>query len=384
MSTSSLVAFTDAMRRQRRCCCLCLPARSDALAANGGVAVDDTDVDPVGNCKVDSWASFASNRDRLGVVSPGCVFDFGRPVDITFGFRARALRWRLGIRCDREAAHAHRPGRGRKWGAAVLRPPPPTTSPRTSWRTSWSTSRRPSRSLENFKINLNGGWLYNLPNERHWGTWGASFDWSVNDKISLIGEAFGLLFNNDPDKPHAQRSAGAVRGPVQAEREYRLRRDLRPQHLRRECALDHGRPEHTLQRLWRAHGGGGTNTDPEAGDPQIDNNKCDTRDQYQCRAHSARLGTEMVSRVKRVHASRRRAYCRRVSACCWSWPARPWRRKPAPDCPISASSARRRSARRAPSRAQPPSAPGPGAARAPARPTSPPSTATRSPPTRRP
>ena len=45
---------------------LALASPQQALASNGAVMVDDTDVDPVGHCKVDSWASFASNQDPAG------------------------------------------------------------------------------------------------------------------------------------------------------------------------------------------------------------------------------------------------------------------------------------------------------------------------------
>ena len=58
------------------------------------------------------------------------------------------------------------------------------------------------QALENFKLNLNAGWLYNRPNDLHWATWGASFDWSVNDRISLIGEVFGQVGHEIEDPPH--------------------------------------------------------------------------------------------------------------------------------------------------------------------------------------
>ena len=58
--------------------------------------------------------------------------------------------------------------------------------------------------LENFKINVNGGWLHNRPDDLHWATWGVSFDWSVNDRISIIGEAFGLAGDRDLERPHAR------------------------------------------------------------------------------------------------------------------------------------------------------------------------------------
>ena len=150
------VAATSAARCLRR-----LPRQ--ALAANGATAVDDTDIDPVGTLQ-GRLLGIVRRRTATasGVVSPGCVFNFGRPVDITFGFaRVRADGdWGTGatvkvrtFRIPAEAASS----------ASCSRPPPPTTSPPASSRTSWSTSRRPSRSLENFKLNLNGGWLHNVP-----------------------------------------------------------------------------------------------------------------------------------------------------------------------------------------------------------------------------
>jgi hypothetical protein len=180
---------------------LALLSPQQARAANGAVQVDDTDVDPVGNCKVDSWASFASNRDRIGNVSPGCVFDFGRPVDITLSFQR--------TRSDGE------------WGTTG------NVKLRTlvveggvgTWSLLFSTGLTydfiaddvsnvlvniPAtfQALENLKLNLNAGWLYDRPNELHWATWGASFDWSVNDRITLIGEVFGQLGHKVEDSPH--------------------------------------------------------------------------------------------------------------------------------------------------------------------------------------
>jgi hypothetical protein len=179
--------------------CLALPGRGEA--ANGGVAVDDTDVDPVGACKVDSWAQFASNRDRNAVVSPGCVFDFGRPVDVTFGFQRQ--------RSDGEWSTA---------GSVKLRTliveggvgkvsllfSAGATYDFTADEVSQVLVNIPAtfQALENLKLNVNAGWLYDRPNEVHWATWGASFDWSVNDRFSLIGEVFGQFGHNIVDSPH--------------------------------------------------------------------------------------------------------------------------------------------------------------------------------------
>jgi hypothetical protein len=202
MPTNFAGAFTGRAAAAAALLFLALASPQQALAANGAVAVDDTDMDPVGHCKVDSWASFASNRDRLGVVSPGCVFDLGRPVDVTFGFvRGRQDGvWESGATAKLRTLIV--PGGVGQWSllfsaAAAYNI---TTNELADVLINIPAT---FQVVENVKINLNAGWLYNLPNERHWGTWGVGVDWSVNDRISLIGEAFGLLFNDDPDRPHA-------------------------------------------------------------------------------------------------------------------------------------------------------------------------------------
>jgi hypothetical protein len=180
---------------------LSLTVSREAWGANGAVAVDDTDMDPVGACKVDSWASFASNRDRIGVVSPGCVFDFGRPVDVTFGFqRARSDgEWSTAAAVKLRTLIVE--GGVGKWsllfstGMAYDFTADDVSSVLVNIPATF-------QALENLKFNLNGGWLYDRPNDVHWATWGASFDWSVNDRLSLIGEVFGQFGHNIADSPH--------------------------------------------------------------------------------------------------------------------------------------------------------------------------------------
>jgi hypothetical protein len=182
------------------------PARQ-ASAANGALAVDDTDVDPVGTCKVDSWISFASNSDRLGVTSPGCVFDLGQPIDVTLGF-----------------ARARDDGEWSTTGAAKLRTLVVpggvgkfsllfSTGAIFDLRTGELSNALVNipvtfQALENLKFNVNGGWLYDHVTKLHWGTWGASVDWSVNDRISLIGEVFGLFGSREQDRPLANDPRG--------------------------------------------------------------------------------------------------------------------------------------------------------------------------------
>jgi hypothetical protein len=172
-----------------------------ALAANGATAVDDTDIDPIGNCKVDSWYSAASNSDRLGVVAAGCVFNVGQPLDITTSFaRLRQSHdWTSGAAVKFRTFRIESGKVSALFSAAVA-------YDFTNSEVADVLVNIPVtfQLLENLKLNLNGGWLHNLPGDLHWATWGVSVDWSVNQRFSLIGELFGLVGDRDPDRPHAR------------------------------------------------------------------------------------------------------------------------------------------------------------------------------------
>src|SRR2546430_11510322 len=55
----------------------------DADAAGAAYQVDTAEVSEAGACKVESWASFASNRDFVGAVSPACSVPFVRPLELS-------------------------------------------------------------------------------------------------------------------------------------------------------------------------------------------------------------------------------------------------------------------------------------------------------------
>lgn len=171
-----------------------------ALGANGATAVDDTDIDPVGVCKVDSWLSAASNADRIGLVSPGCVFNLGVPTDIS----AQFIRSRADGTWNNSAAIKFRTFRIPADGGriSVLFSAGATYDLSNGLVSSVAVNIPVTFQLvENMKLNVNGGWLYDRAAELHWATWGASVDWSVNDRISLIGEVFGQLGHRVEDQP---------------------------------------------------------------------------------------------------------------------------------------------------------------------------------------
>src|SRR5688572_11745159 len=57
-----------------------------AHAAGGAYQVDDAEVGEPSSCKVESWLSSAGNSDFIGVVSPACVVNLGRPVELNAAF----------------------------------------------------------------------------------------------------------------------------------------------------------------------------------------------------------------------------------------------------------------------------------------------------------
>ena len=142
-------------------CCLRLAMPGQALAANGATAVDDTDIDPVGNCKVDTWFSAASNSDRVGVVSPAACSTSGRPLGHHLRLRARAAETANGASGAAVKVRTFRIESGKVsalFSAAVA-------YDFTNSEVADVLVNIPVtfQILENFKINLNGGWLHNLP-----------------------------------------------------------------------------------------------------------------------------------------------------------------------------------------------------------------------------
>ena len=62
-------------------------AADPAQGAGAAYQVDTAEVSEPGNCKVESWASFAKNGDFIGSTSPDCVVSvFGKPVDFSAQF----------------------------------------------------------------------------------------------------------------------------------------------------------------------------------------------------------------------------------------------------------------------------------------------------------
>jgi hypothetical protein len=178
---------------------LVVSGRADA---GGAFAVEDAEVDKPGACKVESWASFADNRDRAGVVSFGCVVNLGRPVELNPQFdRARdGGVWGTGFTF--QAKTNILPVEPGKLGLAVQGGP---SFDLLTGESSGGSVTIPAtyEFSERFKINVNAGWEYEREPNWHWFTWGAGFEWKFWDgqPLTLIGEVFGQLGHSDPAQP---------------------------------------------------------------------------------------------------------------------------------------------------------------------------------------
>jgi hypothetical protein len=59
------------------------------------------------------------------------------------------------------------------------------------------------RLNENMRLNLNGGWLWDRPSDRHYLLYGIGFDWKFADTLQCTIEAFGQA--GPSDEPSAVR-----------------------------------------------------------------------------------------------------------------------------------------------------------------------------------
>ena len=86
MKPASRLQVWLSLARQRALATLIivLAPAPQALAARLGGAyyVDDAEIGKPGSCEIESWGSFALNRDHIAVFSPACVVNLGGPVEL--------------------------------------------------------------------------------------------------------------------------------------------------------------------------------------------------------------------------------------------------------------------------------------------------------------
>ena len=163
----------------------------EARAAGGAFVVDDAAVDEPGACKVESSASFAGNRDFLGLVTPACVVSLFRPVELGIDRGACATGRRMGQQRLPKAKMNILPPETGKLGLAVSGGSQfdlltgQYSGSFVNVPVTWTFS-------ETFKTNINAGWIYERQKNQHFFTYGAGVEWIPMKPFTLIAEVFGL------------------------------------------------------------------------------------------------------------------------------------------------------------------------------------------------
>jgi hypothetical protein len=168
---------------------LMVPAH--AKAAGGAFIVDDAEIGKAGDCKVESWASFASNHDMSAVTSPACVVNAGTPVELggAIGRFRNDDRWTTNggpkVKTNLIPVETGHFGVGLAGTAAWNLGTGQYTGNILSIPVTFQVR-------DDFRININGGWLFDGVARLNYAYWGAGFEWNFVQPLTLIGEIFGL------------------------------------------------------------------------------------------------------------------------------------------------------------------------------------------------
>src|SRR5262245_38316730 len=160
--------------------CLALPVSVERAAADGAFVVEDADVAKPGSCKVESWGAAADNRDGILVTNPACVFDLGRPVEL--GFSVARFRDEGEMGTELVLKGKTQLFESGKASAALI---VDTSFDLLTGRQSAVLAALPVtyEFSEQFKLNVNGGWLWNRTEDKHSFLWGAQVEFKPLDKV---------------------------------------------------------------------------------------------------------------------------------------------------------------------------------------------------------
>jgi len=165
-----------------------LPSRVEA--AGGAFAVDDAQITALNTCQVESWTSFARNKDFVGNSTPACTVDFIRPVELSAQFQRLRVGNTWGSLVTVQAKTIFAPVETGKVGVGLAGG---ATFDLIHKHHVASYAYVPATFavLEDFRINVNAGWLHDGILDLHWLTWGAGFEWNFVKPLTLIAEIFG-------------------------------------------------------------------------------------------------------------------------------------------------------------------------------------------------
>jgi hypothetical protein len=168
-----------------------------AHAAGTAYGVDTAEVSEAGNCKIESWLSWASNQDFLAVTNPSCVVDLSRPVELSVQIQRSRADGEWGTSAAPKFKTNLVPSAIGSWGVAV------------AGGTSFDLITRENtgffayvpatlRLSEVVRVNANAGWQWDRIADRHYLLYGIGMDFRTADNVwTLTTEIFGLLGSSD-------------------------------------------------------------------------------------------------------------------------------------------------------------------------------------------
>ena len=193
-------------------CGAALPSSSIGASLGGAYFIDDADIEPVGNCEIEHWASFAANSDRVLVSNPACVFNLGRPIELgATVIRSRSDGvWDTTVAATAKTVLKETGGHG--WGYAVSGA---VTYDVTTGVTNGLIVNVPISYDFNkdLRVNFNTGWIYDPSRGQHFLTGGAGFAWTFKEPLSLLGEVFYVV---GPGEANPRAQIGLRYNPVKS------------------------------------------------------------------------------------------------------------------------------------------------------------------------
>ena len=179
------------------CAIALLALAGRAEAAGTAYGVDTAEVGEVGNCKIESWLSWASNQDFIGVTNPSCVVDLTRPVELSVQLQRARADGEWGASAAPKFKTNIIPSAIGQFGVAIAGGAmfDLLTQEHTGLYAYVPATLRLSNVV---RINLNAGWQWDRIADRHFVTYGAGVDWRTPDNVwTLTAEVFGLLGQAD-------------------------------------------------------------------------------------------------------------------------------------------------------------------------------------------
>jgi len=175
---------------------LAVMAPIEARAAGAAYQVDTAEVSEAGSCKVESWASFASNRDFFGAVSPACSVPFVRPLELSAQFNRSSS--------DGERDTAATPTFKVNLISSAIGTPGMAVTGTVTYDFGLRDATQVNltvpvtlRLSDVVRINVNGGWMFDRTLDRQFLTYGLGIDWRTPDNVwTLTAEVFGQTGNS--------------------------------------------------------------------------------------------------------------------------------------------------------------------------------------------